>query len=47
MKGLLLNAFYDAVQYHIGSIVAYTFIFLMLIALIYVMAKYLRPRSEK
>jgi|GEM_PF-1702680 len=46
MKGLLLNAFYDAVQYSIGGIIAYIFIFLMLIELIYVMAKYLGPRSD-
>ena len=47
MKGLLLNAFYDAVQYHIGSVISYIFIFLMLIELIYVMAKYLGPRPNK
>ena len=47
MKGLLLNAFYDAMQYNIGGVITYIFIFLMFIELIYVMAKYLGPRSEK
>jgi hypothetical protein len=47
MKGLLLNAFYDAMQYNIGWVITYIFIFLMFIELIYVMAKYLGPRSEK
>ena len=41
MKSLLLNAFYDAVQYNVGWIISYVFIFLMVIELIYVMAKYL------
>lgn len=41
MKSLLLNNFYDAFQYNIGNILVYTFIFLMTIELIYVMAKYL------
>jgi len=47
MKGLLLNAFYNAFQYNIGPIITYIFIFLMLIELIYVMAKYLGSRSDK
>ncbi len=47
MHGLLLNAFYDAVQYRIGDIVSFVFIFLMLIELIYVMAKYLTQRTDK
>lgn len=47
MKGLILNAFYDAMQYNIGWIISYIFIFLMLIELIYVMAKYLGSRSDK
>ncbi|HEY1031398.1 MAG TPA: hypothetical protein VGD89_06470 [Flavipsychrobacter sp.] len=41
MKSLILNAFYDSVQYNIGWIISYVFIFLMVIELIYVMAKYL------
>ena len=41
MKSLILNAFFDAFQYNIGNILVYTFIFLMVIELIYVMAKYL------
>jgi TRAP-type mannitol/chloroaromatic compound transport system permease small subunit len=40
-KLVVLNAFYDAMQYNIGWIISYIFIFLMLIELIYVMAKYL------
>jgi hypothetical protein len=47
MKGLILNAFYDAMQYNIGWVITYIFIFLMLIELIYVMAKYLGSRSDK
>lgn len=47
MKGLLLNAFYDSVQYDIGWIVTYVFIFLMVIELAYVMAKYLGSRTDK
>ena len=46
MTGLLLNAFYDAMQYHIGPVITYIFIFLMLIELIYVMVKYLGTRSD-
>lgn len=47
MKGLLLNAFYDAMQYNIGWIITYILIFLMLIELIYVMIKYLGSRTDK
>jgi hypothetical protein len=47
MKGLLLNAFYDSVQYYIGPVIAYIFVFLLFIELIYVMVKYLGYRSEK
>lgn len=47
MKGLILNAFYDTFQYGMGDILVYIFIFLMLIELIYVMAKYLGSRSDK
>ena len=47
MKGLLLNAFYDLVQYDLGIILCYVFIFLMAIELIYVMVKYLGYRSQK
>jgi len=45
MNSLLLNAFFDTVNFGIGPIVTYIFIFLLVIELIYVMAKYLR--SEK
>ncbi|MBL7682287.1 MAG: hypothetical protein JNK00_02910 [Flavipsychrobacter sp.] len=41
MKSLMLGAFYDAFQYNIGDILVYTFIILMTIELVYVMAKYL------
>lgn len=41
MKLQLLNAFYDAVNYSLGSIIAYTLLLLMTVGLIYVMAKYL------
>lgn len=41
MKSLLLNAFYDSVQYNIGNVLVYVFMFLMVIELIYVMVKYL------
>lgn len=47
MTGLLLNALYDSVQYSIGPVIAYIFVFLMLIELIYVMAKFLGSRSDK
>lgn len=47
MTGLLLNAFYDAMQYNIGWVISYVLIFLMLIELIYVMAKYLTQREDK
>lgn len=47
MKGLLLNAFYDAMQYNIGWVITYIFIFLMVIELVYVMAKFLSSRSDK
>lgn len=44
---MVLNAFYDAMQYNIGWIISYIFIFLMVIELAYVMAKYLGSRSDK
>jgi hypothetical protein len=47
MTGLILNAFYDSVQYYIGWVITYIFIFLMVIELIYVMAKFLGSRSDK
>lgn len=47
MRGLILNAFYDSMQYNVGWIITYIFIFLMLIELVYVMAKYLGSRSDK
>lgn len=47
MKGLTLSALYDSVQYSIGWIISYVFIILMLIELVYVMYKYLGPRSDK
>ncbi len=41
MNSVLFNAFYDSVQYNVGNILVYVFLFLMVIELIYVMAKYL------
>ncbi|MBS1773698.1 MAG: hypothetical protein JST82_12640 [Bacteroidetes bacterium] len=46
MKSLLLNAFYDNVQYNLGSVIVYILIFLMVIELIYVMAKYLGAKKN-
>lgn len=45
MNHLMLNAFYDAVDNHVGPVLMWVFILLMTIELIYVMAKYLG--SEK
>jgi hypothetical protein len=47
MKVLLLNKFYDAVQYGIGDILVYVFALLLAIEIIYVMAKYLGERTDK
>jgi hypothetical protein len=44
MHSLLLNAFFDAGE-TIGPVLAYVFIFLMTISLIYVMAKYLGSKK--
>ncbi|MEI8278514.1 MAG: hypothetical protein WCG87_02055 [Bacteroidota bacterium] len=41
MNGLLLNAFFDNVNNNVGPTLTWVFIFLMVIELIYVMAKYL------
>ena len=41
MNHLLLGAFYDSVNEHIGPVLMWVFILLMTIELIYVMAKYL------
>lgn len=46
MKSLILNAFYDSFQYNIGYVITYIFLFLMVIELIYVMAKYLGGDSK-
>lgn len=47
MKGLILSALYDSVQYSIGWVLCYVFIILMVIELVYVMSKYLLPRKRK
>jgi hypothetical protein len=47
MKSLLLNGFYDAVQYDLGLVITYTAIILMTIELIYVMVKYLGSEDNK
>lgn len=41
MTSVLLNAFYDIVQYGLGMTMCYIFMILMTIELIYVMVKYL------
>ncbi len=41
MKSLMLGAFYDTFAYGVGDVLVYTFIILMVIELVYVMAKYL------
>lgn len=46
MKSLILNAFYDAMQYHTGDVLVYIFLFLMFIELIYVMVKYLGSQDK-
>jgi hypothetical protein len=46
MQSLILNAFYDAGNV-IGPILAYIFLFLMTISMIYVMAKYLGGSKRK
>lgn len=40
-NAVLLNSFYDTVQYNLGWVIAWIFIILMTIGIIYVMAKYL------
>lgn len=47
MESVLLNAFYDTVQYGLGMTMCYIFIILMTIELIYVMAKYLGGEKLK
>lgn len=47
MSYLLLNAFYDNVNKNVGPTLMWVFFFLMLIELIYVMAKYLGGAEEK
>ncbi len=47
MKSLMLNAFYDAVQYNIGPMITYLFVFLLSIEVIYVMVKYLGGEEKK
>lgn len=41
MTTVLLNSFYDTVQYGLGMTMCYIFMILMTIEIIYVMAKYL------
>lgn len=47
MNHLLLSAFYDTVNNSVGPTLAWVFIFLMSIELIYVMAKYLGSSDKK
>lgn len=44
MQSLILNAIFDAGE-SIGPVLTYLFIFLMTVALIYVMAKYLGSKK--
>lgn len=46
MSYLLLNAFYDTVNKSVGPTLMWIFMLLMLIELIYVMAKYLGSSSD-
>ncbi|MEZ5016870.1 MAG: hypothetical protein R2800_07445 [Flavipsychrobacter sp.] len=41
MRLQLLNAFYDSVNYSLGTTISYTLLLLMTIGVLYVMAKYL------
>ncbi len=41
MNHLMLNAFYDTVNKSVGPTLMWVFFFLMIIELIYVMAKYM------
>lgn len=47
MSHLLLNAFYDTVNKSVGPTLMWVFLFLMLIELIYVMAKYVISSDTK
>jgi len=47
MNHLLLNAFYDTVNNSVGPTLAWIFVLLMGIELIYVMAKYLGSSDKK
>jgi TRAP-type mannitol/chloroaromatic compound transport system permease small subunit len=47
MNHLLLSALYDTVNNSVGPTLAWVFIFLMAIELIYVMAKYLGSSDKK
>ncbi|MBL7718067.1 MAG: hypothetical protein JNL72_04465 [Flavipsychrobacter sp.] len=47
MNQLMLNAFYDTVNEHIGPVLAWTFGLLLTIELIYVMFKYLGSEDKK
>ena len=47
MNHLILSAFYDAVNKNVGPTLMWVFFFLMVIELIYVMAKYLDSNDKK
>jgi len=48
MTSVLLNAFYDTVNQSVGPVLAWVFVLLMFIELVYVMAKYLgAPKDNK
>ena len=47
MTNLLLSAFYDNVNKNVGPTLMWVFFFLMIIELLYVMAKYLDSNDSK
>jgi amino acid permease len=47
MTSVLLNAFYDTVNQSVGPTLAWVFVLLMFIELVYVMAKYLGAPKDK
>ena len=47
MNKLLLSAFYDNVNLHVGPTLMYVFAILLTIELVYVMVKYLGAEDKK
>lgn len=46
-KALLLNSFYDSIQYNVGWTITWILTILMAIGIIYVMARYLGGSEKK